>query len=52
MTKKGVEESKEEGHNDLEESLSLAVKEPRHVHTNDGGALLALCIHCRSSTLL
>ncbi|CAL5229178.1 g12453 [Coccomyxa viridis] len=36
----------QEGHHDLEKSLQLAVKEPKHIHTSDGGAILALCVHC------
>ena len=46
MTKKGAVELVQEGHRDLEESLRLAVKEPKHIHTEDGGAILALCVHC------
>lgn len=46
MTKKGAVESMQEGHHDLENSLRLAVKEPKHIQTKDGGALLALCVHC------
>ena len=38
----------QEGHHDLEKSLQLAVKEPKHIHTSDGGAILALCVHCES----
>ncbi len=38
----------QEGHHDLEQSLRLAVKEPKHIHTRDGGAILALCVHCKS----
>ena len=48
MTKKGAGESTQEGQHDLEESLRLAVKEPKHIHTKDGGAILALCVHCES----
>ena len=39
----------QEGHRELEESLRLAVKEPKHIHTSDGGAILALCVHCKST---
>lgn len=46
MTKKGAVVSVHEGHRVLEESLRLAVKEPKHIHTEDGGAILALCAHC------
>ena len=46
MTKKGAVESMEEEQHVLEEALRFAVKEPKHIHTNDGGAILALCVHC------
>lgn len=46
MIKKGAVESK---HHDLEHSLQLAVREPKYIHTKDGGALLALSVHCKPS---
>ena len=46
MIKKGAVESK---HHDLEHSLQLAVREPKHIHTKDGGALLVLSVHCKPS---
>ena len=49
MTKKGAVEPIQKEHRDLEKSLRSAVKEPKHIHTNDGGAILALCVHCKSS---
>lgn len=39
--------SNQGGDRSLEELLPLAVREPKHVATKDGGALLALCVHCK-----
>ena len=46
MEKKGAAGSKQSGEQGLDQLLQLAVREPRHVQSKDGGALLALCVHC------
>ena len=46
MEKKGPAGSKQSGEQGLDQLLQAAVREPRHVQSKDGGALLALCVHC------
>ena len=46
MEQKGAAGLKQSGEQGLEQLLQLAVRQPRHVNSEDGGALLALCVHC------
>ena len=46
MEQKGADRSKQSGEQGLDQLLQSAVREPRHVQSKDGGALLALCVHC------